>query len=157
MVTNLISTLHWQPFDRFVDVNGLRIQYLDWGETDKQPLIMLHGIGRVPLTFDYVAPHFEDNDHVTAIDMRGHSNSGWDPHGAYLVENYAKDIEGLVAELRLRNIVHLGKFDRGPRVRVFAGLHPELIAAVIVEDVGPERPREIVDSVTTRIERGTLI
>src|SRR5262245_45738415 len=94
-----------QPADRFITVNGLRIHYLEWGSADRQPLIMLHGIGRVAHTFDHIAPHFASRYHVLAVDMRGHGDSDWDPKGAYLVEDYVKDIEGLAAQLNLRNIV----------------------------------------------------
>jgi len=140
-----------QPVDRFVSVNGLRIHYLDWGAADKPPLIMLHGIGRVAHTFDHIAAHFTKTHHVMAIDMRGHGDSDWDPQGAYLVEDYVKDIEGLAAQLQLRNIVIWGNSTGGRVAQVFAGLHPDLVAAVISEDVGPERPREIAQGLTSRI------
>src|SRR5262245_15227874 len=88
--------LHGQtPADRFVTVNGLRIHYLDWGNEAKPPLILLHGIGRVAHTFDHIAGHFSASYHVIAVDMRGHGDSAWDPQGAYLVEDYVKDIEGM--------------------------------------------------------------
>ena len=35
--------------------------------------------------------------------------------------------------------------------QVYAGLHPENVAALIVEDVGPERPNEIADSFARRV------
>ena len=142
-----------QPADRFVSVNGLRIHYLDWGSADKQPLIMLHGIGRVAHTFDHIAPHFAANYHVMAVDMRGHGDSDWDPKGAYLVEDYVKDIEGLAQQLRLRNIVIWGNSTGGRVAQVFAGLHPELVAAVISEDVGPERPTQVAESVTRQLKQ----
>jgi pimeloyl-ACP methyl ester carboxylesterase len=66
-----------QPVDRFATVNGLRIHYLEWGSSDKQPLIMLHGIGRIAHTFDHIAPHFASRYHVMAVDMRGHGDSAW--------------------------------------------------------------------------------
>ena len=142
-----------QPMDRFVTVNGLRIHYLESGTADKQPLIMLHGIGRVAHTFDHIAGRFNKNYHVMAVDMRGHGDSDWDPQGAYLVEDYVQDIEGLAQQLRLQNIVIWGNSTGGRVAQVFAGLHPELVAAVIAEDVGPERPREIADGVTSRIKQ----
>ncbi len=141
------------PADRFVTVNGLRIHYLEWGSTDKPPLIMLHGIGRIAHTFDHIAPHFASRYHVMAVDMRGHGDSDWDPKGAYLVEDYVKDIEGLAQQLRLRNIVIWGNSTGGRVAQVFAGLHPELVSAVISEDVGPERPREIADGMTARLKQ----
>ncbi len=86
--------------------------------------------------------------------MRGHGDSDWDPQGAYLVEDYVKDIEGLVAQLQLRNIVLWGNSTGGRVAQVFAGSHPELVSAVIVEDVGPERPREISDRLRKPDEPG---
>lgn len=160
MVTFLVLTLFsiilpqsQQPADRFASVNGLRIHYLEWGTSDKPPLIMLHGIGRVAHTFDHIAPHFASRYHVMAVDMRGHGDSDWDPKGAYLVEDYVKDIEGLAQQLRLRNIVIWGNSTGGRVAQVFAGLHPDLVAAVISEDVGPERPREIADGMTARLKQ----
>jgi pimeloyl-ACP methyl ester carboxylesterase len=154
IVLMLASSLQaQQPPDRFVTVNGLRIHYLEWGSSDKPPLIMLHGIGRVAHTFDHIAPHFASRYHVLAVDMRGHGDSDWDPKGAYLVEDYVKDIEGMAQQLRLRNIVIWGNSTGGRVAQVFAGLHPELVSAVISEDVGPERPREIADGMTARLKR----
>jgi esterase len=139
--------------DRFINVNGLRIHYLEWGSAEKQPLILLHGIGRIAHTYDHIAPHFESRYHVMAVDMRGHGDSAWDPKGRYLVEDYVKDIEAMAAELHLRNIVIWGNSTGGRVAQVFAGLHPELVAAVISEDVGPERPREIADGMTARLKQ----
>jgi pimeloyl-ACP methyl ester carboxylesterase len=153
MTLLLALTLLAAPVDRYATVNGLRIHYLDWGEDGKQPLIMLHGIGRVAHTFDHIAPHFAAKYHVIAVDMRGHGDSGWDPKGAYLVEDYTKDIEALAGQLHLRNIVIWGNSTGGRVAQVFAGMHPELVAAVISEDVGPERPREIADGFTSRLKQ----
>jgi pimeloyl-ACP methyl ester carboxylesterase len=104
-------------------------------------------------TFDHLAAHFTLNYHVMSVDMRGHGDSGWDPKGAYLVEDYTKDIEGLATQLRLRNIVIWGNSTGGRVAQVFAGMHPDLVAGVIAEDVGPERPREVADSVTNRMKQ----
>src|SRR6266404_6448016 len=149
----VISMLQGQSVDRYVTVNGLRIHYLDFGGDGKQPLIMLHGIGRVAHTFDHVASHFNQNYHVMAVDMRGHGDSDWDPKAAYLVEDYVKDIEGLAQQFRLRDIVIWGNSTGGRVAQVFAGLHPELVTAVISEDVGPERPTQVAESVTRQLKQ----
>ena len=141
------------PTDGFVTVNGLRINYLEWGVPDKQPLIMLHGIGRVAHTFDHIAPHFSSKYHVMAVDMRGHGDSDWDPKGAYLVEDYVKDIEGLAQQLGLQRIVIWGNSTGGRVAQVFAGLHPELVAAVVSEDVGPERQTQVAEGVTRQLKQ----
>lgn len=137
--------LHPPPADRFIAVNGLRIHYLDWGTSGKQPLILLHGIARVAHTFDHLAPHFNRDYHVIAVDMRGHGDSSWDAREAYLVEDYVADIEGLIEQLQLRDIVLWGNSTGGRVAQVYAGMHPDRVSAVIVEDVGPERPGAITE------------
>jgi esterase len=139
--------------DRFVAVNGLRLHYLDWGSADKPPFIMLHGISRVAHQFDHLAPYFTANYHVIAIDMRGHGDSAWSPEGAYLVEDYAKDLAAFVDQLNLRNVVLLGNSTGGRVVQVFAGTHPDRVAKLVVEDVGPERTNEIASGFARRVQQ----
>ena len=142
-----------RPEDHFVSVGGLRLHYVDWGNRSAPPFVMLHGIDRVARTFDRVAPHFASRYHVIAMDLRGHGDSGWDPEGRYLVEDHVGDLEGLVRALGLRNVTLWGNSTGGRVVQVFAGLHPELVAAVIAEDVGPERPRSIADAYARRVKQ----
>jgi pimeloyl-ACP methyl ester carboxylesterase len=146
--------------DRFVTVDGLRIHYVDWGiprlgdearSAKAAPLILIHGLDRVARTFDHVAPHFTSRFHVIAVDMRGHGDSGWDPQGRYLVEDHVGDLEGLVRQLGLKDIILWGNSTGGRVAQVFAGKHPELVSAVISEDVGPERPRQIADNYSRRV------
>ena len=142
-----------QPADRFVTVNGLRIHYVDWGGSDKPPLILIHGLDRVGRTFDHIAPHFTSRFRVIAIDMRGHGDSDWDPQARYVVEDHVTDLEGLVQQLGLRSITLWGNSTGGRVVQVFAGKHPDLVARVISEDVGPERPQQIADSYSRRVKQ----
>jgi pimeloyl-ACP methyl ester carboxylesterase len=139
------------PVERYSESNGIRIHYLDWGGRGKQPLILLHGIARVAHNFDHLAPHFLGRHHVIAVDMRGHGDSGWHPEGAYMVEDYTSDIESLVEELNLRDIVLWGNSTGGRVAQMMAGLHPGLVAAAVVEDVGPERPESIAKGRAARM------
>jgi pimeloyl-ACP methyl ester carboxylesterase len=139
--------------DRFVTANGLRLHYLEWGDPAKPPMILLHGIARHAHTFDHIAPAFARDHRVIALDMRGHGDSAWSAEGAYLVQDYVKDLESLVAQLRLRRVTLLGNSTGGRVVQVFAGLHPEVVERLVVEDVGPERPQNIADAFARRVEQ----
>ena len=139
--------------DQFIVVNGLRLHYLDWGNPDKPPFIMLHGISRVAHQFDHLAPHFRDDYHVMAIDMRGHGDSAWSPEGAYLVRDYVKDLEAFIDQLNLHGVTLLGNSTGGRVVQVYAGLHPDRVARLISEDVGPERTNEIAAAFTRQVEQ----
>lgn len=153
----LWTTAHAQPArtpaDRFVTVNGLRLHYLDWGNAQQPPLVMVHGIGRVAHAFDHIAPAFTAEYHVIALDMRGHGDSAWDPAANYLVEDHVKDFEAVVGQLGLRHVTLWGNSTGGRVVQVYAGLHPDNVRALIVEDVGPERPKTISDNFARQVER----
>jgi pimeloyl-ACP methyl ester carboxylesterase len=84
--------------------------------------------------------------------MRGHGDSGWDPEGRYLVEDHVRDLEGFVRQLNLDNVILWGNSTGGRVAQVYAGMHPDRVAAVISEDVGPERPRQIADGYARRVK-----
>jgi pimeloyl-ACP methyl ester carboxylesterase len=137
----------------FVTSEGRRIHYLDWGASDKPAFIMLHGISRSGHSYDHIAPHFTDDYRVIAMDLRGHGDSDWSPNGAYLVEDFVKDLHALVEQLTLRDIVLVGCSMGGRVVQVYAGMYPDRVKKVIAEDVGPERPETVTRGLTERIKR----
>lgn len=129
--------------DQVISVNGVRIHYLDWGVKGKQPLVILHESSRFAHSYDHIAAQFNREYYVIAVDLRGHGDSEWSPTGAYFVADYVKDIEALVEQLQLRNIVLLSASLGGRVAQMYTGLHPDRVARLIVEDVGPERGPEI--------------
>jgi pimeloyl-ACP methyl ester carboxylesterase len=137
--------------DGYLTANGLRLHYLDWGNPAKTAMILVHGIARHAHTFDHIAPEFARDYRVIALDMRGHGDSAWSPEGAYLVEDHARDLEALIRELGLRRVTLMGNSTGGRVVQVYAGLHPQNVERLIVEDVGPERPQSIADSFARRV------
>jgi pimeloyl-ACP methyl ester carboxylesterase len=140
-----------EPADKFVTVNGLKLHYVEWGDPQKPPLILIHGISRFARTFDHLVPSFVDRYRVIAYDLRGHGDSGWDPQARYLVEDHVGDLEGLVTALGLRGMVVWGNSTGGRVAQVFTALHPDLVTHLIAEDVGPERPQSIADGFAKRV------
>lgn len=153
LMSPLAAAAQSQPADRFVTVAGLRVHYLEWGQADRPALIMLHGIGRDAHSFDHIAPRFTKDYRVIALDLRGHGDSAWHPDGAYLVEDLVKDLEGLVDQLKLRRVVLLGNSTGGRVVQQYAGMHPDRVRALVVEDVGPERPQDIAAGFARRVQQ----
>src|SRR5690606_35902632 len=117
----------------------------------KQPMLLLHGIGRTAHNYDHLIPHFTPHYRVIAADLRGHGESDRHAGAGYLVEDYVKDIEALISGLGLTNLVLMGQSTGGRVVQVIAGKQPELVAAAIVEDVGPERPKEVAERRSRRM------
>jgi pimeloyl-ACP methyl ester carboxylesterase len=137
--------------DRFLTVNGLRLHYLEWGDSAKPALVLLHGIGRDAHSFDHIAPHFVADYRVIALDLRGHGDSAWHADGAYLVDDFVRDLEGVVEQLALRDVTVLGNSTGGRVALVYAGRHADRVRALVVEDVGPERPKDIAAGFARRV------
>lgn len=137
----------------YTQVNGLRIHWLEWGPAGARPFILLHGIARSARSFGHLAPRLAARYRVIAPDLRGHGDSDWDSAGAYLVEDYVSDIEALIGRLGLCEAVVWGNSTGGRVAQVLAGTRPDLVAAAIVEDVGPERPGEISERRARRMAR----
>jgi len=152
-----VASPHAQPaqHDLFVTVNQLRLHVVETGEASagRPAIILLHGIARHAHTFDHIAGDFARTYRVLAVDMRGHGDSAWSPDAAYLVQDYVKDLEGLVDTLRLPKVTLLGNSTGGRVAQVYAGLHPDRVDKLVVEDVGPERPQNIADAFARRVEQ----
>ncbi len=143
-----------RPEDGYTTVNGLRLHFLSWpagAPVERPTIVLLHGIARHAHTFDHIAPKLARTYQVIALDMRGHGDSDWSREGAYVVEDYVKDLEGLVDQLGLRRVSLLGNSTGGRVAQVYAGLHPDRVGKLVVEDVGPERPQNIADAFARRV------
>jgi len=53
----------------------LRLQYADWGNGDKPPLILLHGGKDHCRNWDWTAQELRKDWHIIAPDLRGHGDS----------------------------------------------------------------------------------
>ncbi|GAQ59789.1 alpha/beta fold hydrolase [Streptomyces scabiei] len=123
--------------DRFVTLDGLRAHYVEWGEADRPPVVMLHGLRSYARTFEPLAGRLADRYRVLAPDARGRGESDWDPRGAYHTESYVGDLEEFADRLGLERFVLLGHSMGGTTACVYAARHPERVGAAVVEDIGP--------------------
>ena len=63
------------------------------------------------------------------------------------------DLDAFLTQLELRDVVLLGNSTGGRVVQVYAGMHPERVAKLVVEDVGPERTNEVALGFARRVEQ----
>ena len=126
------------PRDRFVDAHGLRFHYLEWGEAESPPIVLLHGFAQTCHSWDFVALSLCDRFRVVALDQRGHGDSDWAPDGDYTPEAYQSDLHAIVQELGLREIVLIGLSMGGRNAFTYASSHPERVRALVIVDAAPE-------------------
>lgn len=86
----------------FVDVNGTEIHYLEAGDPDADPILLLHGLPAWSYVWRDVMPHLEDSGRVIAMDFAGFGLSG--DLDNYSVEQQIEVLTGFVEVLRLQNI-----------------------------------------------------
>ncbi|MCC6238362.1 MAG: alpha/beta hydrolase [Dehalococcoidia bacterium] len=135
--------------DRFVEVNGLRLHYLDWGNPTAQPMLLLHGTASHAHVWDRFAEAMSSEYHVIAVDQRGHgdSESPSDYLTGYAQEHWAADILGVITALDLHRVVLIGLSTGGNNATHFTARHPEDIERLVVVDMGPEVLRAGADRV----------
>ena len=69
--------LAFQAQDKHVMMNGMWFHYRAWGSVSAPPLLILHGLTGHACKFDGVASALADQDHVLAVNQRGHGASSW--------------------------------------------------------------------------------
>src|ERR1700761_6226443 len=120
---------------RFVELDGIRFHYLDWGG-DGPPLVMLHGFTGHAHTWDYTARALAGQYRVLALDQRGHGDTGWasrDGSRPMVGDALASlDAQGL------DRVTLMGLSMGGNVAYLFAAAHPERIERLIIGDIGPE-------------------
>jgi len=128
------------PESKFVEVNRLKLHYLDWGNaSNERVLVCLHGTSGSAHHFDRLASSLPSFYRVIALDQRGHGESEKPPRG-YDAVTLASDVEAFVDQIGLSVFAVLGA-SLGSRVAtVYTGSHPEKVMRLILVDLSFEMP-----------------
>jgi pimeloyl-ACP methyl ester carboxylesterase len=123
---------------KLIDVNGIRLHYLDHGSPAKPPLVCIHGLSGNAHNFDYLAPHLAQDWHVVALDVRGRGDSAWGPPGEYNHQVYINDLVGMLDYLKISRVTLIGTSMGGIISMMFAGGYPDRAERLVLNDIGPE-------------------
>ena len=123
--------------DQYVQANGLRFHYLDWGRPEKPPLVLLHGVGQTCHTWDLFAAAMADHFHVMAFDQRGHGDTDWAADKDYSRASMVEDANAFTDALGLEHFFLTGMSMGGANSLAFTAKYPDKVEALIVVDVGP--------------------
>lgn len=127
-----------KPADRFIEVGDLKLHYLDWGDVEAPPVIMIHGLTGNAHAFDNLAPHFVSRYRVISVDVRGRGDSDWATDGDYSNDAYVADLEGLRQSLDFESFSLIGTSMGGRISLTYAGAYPEHVERTVLNDIGPE-------------------
>jgi pimeloyl-ACP methyl ester carboxylesterase len=117
--------------ERFVSVNDVRLQYLDWGGSGPA-LIFIHGLSDNPHIFDDIAPAFTDRFRVIAYARRGHGDSEAKP--PYDTATLTEDLRGLMDALGIARANLVGWSMGGNEITAMAVKYPDRVDRLIYLD-----------------------
>ena len=125
----------------FTSQDNLALYYREYGDplSDKTPLLCLAGLTRNSKDFHEVALRYAPERRTLAIDYRGRGNSAYDPAWRnYRPEVYIRDILDLLAAANAHHVIAVGTSLGGLLAMGLAVAQPSALAAVVLNDVGPE-------------------
>ncbi len=124
--------------DGFVDLEGRRFHYTEWGPPAAPTVVLLHGVTGHARTWDDEARALGRDRHVIALDQRGHGDSDPAPDGDYTLPALVGDIAAFADAQRLARFELVG-LSLGGRVAIaYAAAHPARIGRLVVIDIGPD-------------------
>ena len=124
--------------DKYVQVGGLNLHYLDWGNSAAPPVVMIHGLSGNAHAFDNLAPHFASKYHAVSVDVRGRGDSDWAKDSDYSNDAYVADLEGLRQALGFESFSLVGTSMGGRISMTYAGMYPGRVELAVLNDIGPE-------------------
>lgn len=126
------------PAERRVDIDGLGLRYLDWGEPDAPAVVLLHGGGQSAHTWDACCLMLARSYRCLALDQRGHGDSDWSREGAYAIDDHVRDLAGFMDRLELDEPMLVGMSMGGINATVYASRHASRLRGLVSVDVGPD-------------------
>ena len=128
------------PTSGFVQVNGIRLHYLDWGGSGPT-LIFLAGMGSSAYIFNKFAPRFTDKFRVLALTRRGHGDSDY-PETGYDADTLTEDIRQFMDSLQIEKAILAGHSLAGVELTHFAATYPTRVEKLIYLDALDDRRGE---------------
>ena len=132
---------------RWTSADGLSLYARDYAPASgpaKLPVIAIHGLTRNSADFEVIAPLIaQSGRRVLAVDVRGRGRSDRAPDPmTYQPATYAQDVLALLNQTGIERAVFLGTSMGGLITMALAAIRSKVIAAAIVNDVGPEVAKE---------------
>jgi pimeloyl-ACP methyl ester carboxylesterase len=125
---------------RYTSGDGLGLFFRDWGEANgRTPLLCLPGLTRNCADFDDLARRHAAKRRVICPDYRGRGRSDYDPDWRrYQPLTYLEDLRHLLAAEGVGRVAVVGTSMGGLLAMGLAAALPGSVAAVVLNDVGPD-------------------
>ena len=116
---------------KFVEANGIRHHYLEWGDASNPALLMLHATGLCAWSWKPVARELAQDYRVLAFDQRGHGDTDRSDRG-YGFEFVGDDLAAIVEKLDLERPRVIGHLSGRLAAILAANLIPDRLGPVVL-------------------------
>ena len=115
----------------------LRLHYVDWGNEEAPPMLLVHGGRDHCRNWDWVARDLSRDYHVIAPDLRGHGDSQWMIGGSYGTADYVYDIAQLLHQKQMTPATIISHSLGASVSLAYTGLYPDTVKALVaIEGMG---------------------
>lgn len=126
------------PASSYYVSQRLKLHYVDWGNEDAPPLLLIHGGKDHARSWDWVARDLREDFHVIAPDLRGHGDSAWAFGGHYTINEFVLDIAQLIETLELRPLTIVAHSLGGAVALQYTAIYPDRVDRLVaIEGLGP--------------------
>jgi pimeloyl-ACP methyl ester carboxylesterase len=143
-----------RPADRFITVNGVKLQHVDWGGRGDY-VLFLPGLGDSVHRFDAIAPRFTTRWHAVGYSRRGQGESDKPPSG-YDTNTLVEDLRAFLDANHIQTVNLIGHSLAGTEMTVFASRFPARVRHVVYLDAAYDfaAGREVASNAGRPARRG---
>ena len=124
------------PASHAVRAHGFDLRYLNWGNPDAPPLLLLHGLQDSAALWATFAESMRDDFHVVALDHRGHGDS---PRAdSYRLADYVAETKDVIDALGLTGATLIGHSAGSKNAWMCIAQHPGAASRLIITDMDPD-------------------
>jgi non-heme chloroperoxidase len=110
---------------------GLHVPYLEQGDADGIPVVLLHGLTDSHRSYEPVLAELPDSIHAYAVTARGHGDAG-KPAGGYDAPQMAADVIAFMDAVGIERAIVGGHSMGSWHARRAAELHPDRVLGLVL-------------------------
>jgi len=119
---------------KYAQVEGVRISYIDEGPRDAPVLLFIHGLGGALDNWDYNIPYLSEKYRCLAIDLPGFGNSEQSDDFPYTLEWYTDIVAAFLETMGVERAALIGNSMGGHTAAYTAIRHPEVVERLVLVD-----------------------
>ena len=128
---------------RFRKLYPVKVAFTDWGDTENPVVLCCGGVANTAMRFNYLASDLEPHFRVVCMDWVGRGRSAWmADERDYSLGTYVEQLRQMIDHLGVGPVTVLGSSMGGSAALELAARHPEMVSALILNDIGPYIPKK---------------